>query len=96
VGLARGNQTARFLAHVIPTAVSEHAHSGLIRARFWREWAERVSRPEGPCVCLLNSKHKVPRSYSPAEESAGSLTDTRDDETLEWGRHSSARLRFVG
>ena len=46
-----------------------------IRARFWREWADqRASRGEGPCVLLKAAKQKVSPGYSPADDSAGSLT----------------------
>jgi hypothetical protein len=38
----------------MPTAVSERAFQGPIRARFWRKWADqRASRTEGPCAAVM-------------------------------------------
>jgi hypothetical protein len=48
------------------------------RAAFAREWEERASSPERPCVYL--SERKVPRPYSGADESAPSWTGSRDDD----------------
>jgi hypothetical protein len=48
-----------------------------IRARLWREWAERPNRGEGPFV--LAGKHKVSQGYSPADENAGLAYALRDD-----------------
>jgi hypothetical protein len=43
-----------FLKRVMPTAVSERAFQGPIRARFWRKWADqRASRTEGPCAAVM-------------------------------------------
>jgi hypothetical protein len=39
---------------VIPTRRKTSARTRVpVHARSWREWAERVSRPEGPCVSSL-------------------------------------------
>jgi hypothetical protein len=48
-----------------------------IRARLWREWAERPNRGEGPFV--FARKHKVSQGYSPADENAGLAYALRDD-----------------
>jgi hypothetical protein len=48
-----------------------------IRARLWREWAERPNRGEGPFV--FARKHKVCQGYSPADENAGLAYALRDD-----------------
>jgi hypothetical protein len=41
-----------------------------------------ASSPEGPCVCFVAVKHKIPHPYSRADENARSLNGVRDDVTI--------------
>jgi hypothetical protein len=83
---------------VIPNPRQRNARSRApIRARFWREWAERVSRGEGPCALLASTKHKVPRVGSRAEENARFAPTARDDDVSGFIQsQSSLRTWFIG
>jgi hypothetical protein len=60
-------------------AVSEHALRVPVHARLWREWAERASRPEGPCVAqsarttyfrTCHAERSTPQPPEEAEQSS--------------------------